>query len=98
MPNILLVLTVLFVLSIPPLALSSSAVPKLGAPVVVLAGPWGPSAAEIIDTAGGVQTSPLSTRLAAFSTNATESYLADLYKAQAFWVLDASRVAKLCGV
>jgi len=91
-------LAVVFSLGFGPFALIWASPPVEGKPIVVLTVPWGPPASDVILRAQGQFLSPEATVLAAWSVLHKQTYADELKKNGAWLVLDATRLAKICGV
>ena len=77
-------------------ALGLDRAPAPGAPVLVVAPPWGGGAAEVVRRAGGREISPARAPFAVLAVLDGADAARAMRSAGAWFVLDAARVARLC--
>ena len=81
-----------------PVALAMGAEPDVGAPVLVVAPPWGPPPESIVHAAGGAVMSPEQNTISTLAVSEDADFLEKLRQSGAIILLDGRRLAAICGV
>lgn len=97
--NVILCFGAFLTASLAPLLFLGTAQPSsFGSPVLVISGPWGDTAAQIIVQAGLFEIAPDRAPLGALTTLSGPGDIENLKKNGAWFVIDGKKVAELCGV